>query len=292
MKRLLIIGASGLLGSKAMEIAQKGYAIAVSGTYNKNPIPIMAEMTDVKDNNGIYRLVGGLKPDVILDAHALNSVDYCEEHKSEARQVNVEGTLNVVEAARSVGAKTILVSSDYIFDGKKELYGESDEYSPLNVLGQTKVEMEELANARTHNLLIIRASGLYGAKSSTGKQSFVQFIIDKLQKGQATDVLTDQYLSFTLVDDLVLGIFKLVEKGSSGTFNVATPIPINKYEFALKIAEEYGLDKNLLNPVDSSQINQAAKRPKKVKFNISKFTRETGFRPRDVAEGIKWIKES
>ena len=233
-----------------------------------------------------------VNPKLVIDSHGLNNVDYAESHHEELWATNVEGSKNVAEASQKVGAKYIFISSDYVFSGKKKLYTEKDRPDPVNYLGKGKWALESLLEVLDIDYIIARTSGLYGKGSSTGKKSFIQFIVENLQKGVKTEVISDQYSSPTLVDDVTNSLFALSDANQRGIFNIVGKDCITKYDFAKHICREFKLDSGLISPCSTASISQAAKRPERVRMSTSKLRRITLKVPVGVREGLRIIHSS
>ena len=202
MEKLLVIGASGLLGSKAFELGSKNYE--TYGTYRNTNKEGLTQL-DVTDRKKVFDIIESIKPDIVFDSHALNNVDYCETHMDEAWAINVEGSRNIAEASKKVGAKYVFVSSDYIFSGNKKLYKETDKPDPLNYLGKTKWALQSFLEIMDIDSIVAITSGLYGKGSSTGKKSFIPFIVENLQKGTRTEVFS----VLSCVYSIVISLFTL-----------------------------------------------------------------------------------
>lgn len=288
MKKLLVIGASGLLGSKAIELRKEHYE--AYGTYAKNEREGLYKL-DVSDRTAVFSFIEEIRPDIVLDTHGLNNVDYGESHQEEVWKVNVEGSKTVAEASQRVGAKYIFISSDYVFSGTKSIYTEKDKPDPVNYVGRAKWATESLLEVLGIDYIAARTSGLYGRVSSTGKKSFVQFIVENVQKGVKTEVINDQYSSPTLVDDLARSLFALAEANATGVFNIVGRDCITKYEFAKAICKEFKLDESLITPCSTASISQAAKRPIKVKMSTRKLKQLIKQAPVGVKKGLKIIRE-
>ncbi len=288
MDKVLVIGASGLLGHKAMLLGSKKYKMY--GTYNahKTDGKNMFRL-DVTKKESVQRLIEKIKPDLVIDTHTLPNVDYCEEHPDEAWDVNVNGIRNAAEATRSLGAKFVYISTAFVFDGTKREYFETDAPNPVNCFGQTKLMGEALLTALDVNHIIVRTSMLYGF-GGTGKVSFIPWIINKLMAKEKIDVISDQFLNPTLVDKLVETIFKLYELDSSGIFHVTDKECMSKYEMSVAAARVFGLDHKLIIPITSAKMAMVAKRPKRISMNSSKVEMETGIKMLKVADGLKIFK--
>jgi len=124
-----------------------------------------------------------------VHAAALTDVDLCEKDKNLAFNVNVLGTKNVVEACKKVNAHLVYISTDYVFSGEKGYYSEQDETNPLNYYGFTKLEGEKIVESSNLSYLIARASVIYGSRPAAGKVNFALWAIEKLKKGDYSEVV-------------------------------------------------------------------------------------------------------
>ena len=298
--KLLVIGGSGLLGYKVAKMASNEHETFL--TYNYRSIQIegcTALKLDKCDRKAVFELLEKIKPDVVIDTAALHNVDYCETHPEEAWKVNVEGTRNVAEACKKIGAKIIFISTDYVFDGTKGYYTEEDTPNPLSYYAKTKLEAEKTIQSLDVNYIIARPSVIYGwnpnevsgLKSSSGKSvNFVVWALQKLEKGEEIKAVTDQYSSPTLADNLAEALLVMASSEKQGIYHTAGKDCVNRYEFTLKIAEVFGLDKSLIKPVTSEIFKQVAKRPKKCCLDVSKAEKDFGIRFLTVEEGLKLMK--
>jgi len=298
--KLLVIGGSGLLGYKVAKMASNEHETFL--TYNYRSIQVegcTALKLDKCDRKAVFELLEKIKPDVVIDTAALHNVDYCETHPEEAWKVNVEGTRNVAEACKKVGAKVIFISTDYVFDGTKGYYTEEDTPNPLSYYAKTKLEAEKTIQSLDVNYIIARPSVIYGwnpnevsgLKSSSGKSvNFVVWALQKLEKGEEIKAVTDQYSSPTLADNLAEALLIMASSEKQGIYHTAGKDCVNRYEFTLKIAEVFGLDKSLIKPVTSEIFKQIAKRPKKCCLDVSKAEKDFGIRFLTVEEGLKLMK--
>jgi len=299
--RLLVIGGSGLLGFKIAELAVEKFE--TFATYNFRPIKLKGcgfIQSDKCNRDDTLTLIKKLKPDVVIDTAALHNVDYCEAHQAEAWKVNVEGTRNVAGACREVGAKMIFISTDYVFDGKKGVYTEKDAPNPLHYYAKTKLEGENVVQEAGIEYAIARPSVIYGWNpgelaglgSSSGKSmNFVIWTINKLKRREEISIVTDQYSSPTLADNLAEVLLILSKSEKQGLYHTAGKTCINRFDFAKKIAEIFELDGSLIKPVTSDVFKQIAERPKKCCLDVSKAERELKVRFLTAEEGLTKMKE-
>jgi len=298
--KMLIIGGSGLLGYKTAKLAVKKHEVYT--TYRFRPVKIegsTAIVLDKCDRKLTFDVIHKIRPDVVVDTAALHNVDYCETHREEAWKVNVEGTRNVAAACKQVGARMIFTSTDYVFDGKRGYYTERDTPNPLNYYAKTKFEAENMLKDSGIDYLIVRPSVIYGwnpseisgLKSSSGKSmNFAIWALQKLRDRQQIQVVTDQYGSPTLADNLAEVLMVMIASGKQGIYHTAGKSCVNRYEFALKIAETFGIDKKLIKPVTSYVFKQIAERPKKCCLDISKVERNFRIKFLTVEQGLSEMK--
>ena len=289
------------MGFKVAELALREFE--TFATYNFRPIKLegcSSFQLDKCNRDETLALIKRLKPDVVIDTAALHNVDYCETHRDEAWKVNVEGTKNVADACREVNAKMIFISTDYVFDGKKGFYSEEDPPNPLHYYAQTKLEGEKVVKEAGMDYAIARPSVIYGwnpselagLRSSSGKSTnFAIWTINKLKKGEEINIVTDQYSSPTLADNLAEVLLVLAKSGKQGIYHTAGKTCLNRFDFAKKIAEIFELDGSLIKPVTSDVFKQVAERPKKCCLDVSKAERELKVRFLTAEEGLMKMKE-
>jgi len=247
MKKLLIIGISGLTGNRLAYLSTNSYE--VYGTYNKRPLTIdkcKIFPLDKTNKDKTTLLLTKIQPDVIIDCSALHNVDYCETHQEETWKVNVEGTMNLANICKLINARFIYISTDYVFDGTAQKYTEESETNPLNYYGISKLKAEERISNFGINYAIARTSLVFGwnpgelesKTSSSGKtMNFVIWALNKLRKNESLNIVTDQYSTPTLADNLAEYLLSLANSNFNGIFHTAGNECISRYEFTLKIAK-------------------------------------------------------
>ena len=287
--KLLITGASGLYGSKLAEIAvAKNYEVYSCDIQNLSVYGNFVKM-DISDKGLVEESFKSIKPDVVVHAATLTDVDKCELNKELAWRVNVEGTKNIAEAAKSTGSFLIYISTDYVFNGETGRYKESDKPDPINYYGLTKLKAEELVKSRP-DYFIARPSVIYGSTPAAGKVNFALWLIETLRKGEHVKIVTDQWNTPTLNTNLAEMTLEVVERKLTGTFHLCGATRVSRFEFAELIAEAFGLDKSLIDLALSSQFKWPAKRPMDSSLDTSKAQKILWNKPLEIGEALKRLK--
>jgi len=285
--RLIITGASGLLGSKVVNLAKQQYEVIP--LHNTNPLHPNSIQVDITNQNQVLHLFNKLKPSVVIHTASETNVDKCEIQKEQAWKINVEGTRNLAEACKKAGSKLLYISTDYVFDGEKGNYTEQDKPNPINYYGITKLEGENQV-IHSQNYVTLRTSVLYGWHP--WKQNFVTWIMNSLKQNKAIIVVEDHYNTPTLADNLAEIIIESIQKNLQGLYHASGSQRISRYEFALQIAKTFNLDHSLIKPIKMSQLTTwVAKRPKDSSLNISKMKTQLETKPLNIIEGLSKMKE-
>ena len=289
--KLLITGASGLYGSKLAEIAcAKDYTVYTRYNQHKPAYgnPIKFEISDKKSVEASFKKT---KPQVVVHAAALTNVDECEDNKELAWKTNVHGTRNIMEAARQNHVFPILISTDYVFNGQKGLYKETDPTDPINYYGLTKLKAEALVKGLLDEYCIARTSVVYGSTPAKGKINFALWVLNKLKSHEKVKVVTNQWNSPTLNTNLANMTLEIIECNLSGIFHLSGATRISRYHFAKQIAKNFNLDSNLIEPANSANFNWTAKRPQDSSLDTTKAQLELRAKPLPVDQALEKMKK-
>ena len=287
--KLLITGAIGLYGSKLAKMAVERNIEVYSSDVNELPVSGTFVKIDVSNKELVDEAFRRVKPDVVVHAATLTDVDKCELNKELAWKINVEGTRNIVDAAKGVGSFLIYISTDYVFNGEKGNYTELDQPDPINHYGVTKLAAEELVKAQDE-YLIGRPSVIYGSTPAAGKVNFVLWLIEALRRGERVKIVTDQWNTPTLNTNLAEMTLEAAKRHSTGIFHLCGATRVSRFEFAQLIAETFELDKSLIDPVSASQFKWPAKRPMDSSLDTSKAKVALKNKPLEINEALNRLK--
>jgi len=291
MERVLITGSNGLVGSNlAMELAKRKSIGLYLTSFGENRLSNYCNspffQCDISDHQKVNELVDNVKPDVIFHCAALSQVDYCEKNKEECLNVNVQGTKYLLKAASRYKSHFLFYSTDFVLDGKQDEYTEESHREPVNFYGSSKVEAEKSVVTYPYTYKIIRPILIYGQSPSVARGNFVKWVKTSLENNQSIKVVTDQFRQPTPLHHLIGASIQLKDVPTSEILNIAGRDRISVFRFANRIAEYYGLDKSLIEPVNASTFKEVGKRPFKTSFNLGKIQSLINYNPPSIEEGL------
>jgi len=289
--RLLITGASGLYGSKLAELATARNYEVYSGYSQDQPAFGAPIKFDVSDKNQVEKAFKKVNPEVVVHAATLTDVDKCETNRALAWKINVDGTKNMAEATKTSQAFLIYISTDYVFNGEKGNYKETDPPDPINYYGVTKLKAEEVVGGMLNEYCIARASVIYGSTPAAGKVNFALWVLNKLKKNEQAKIVTDQWNSPTLNTNMAEMTLEIIERRLTGTFHLSGATRISRYDFAKQIAETFDLDPNLLSPAKSAEFSWAAKRPRDSSLDTTKAQQTLKNKPLQINHALARMKQ-
>jgi dTDP-4-dehydrorhamnose reductase len=254
MKHPLILGVKGTLGTQLLK--------ALPGATGWD-----REDVDVLDFGSLRGKIEALeqKPEAIINCVAFNDVDGAEDHPDRAFALNGTYVGKLARYAREIGLPLVHYSTNYVFDGVKGEYAESDEPAPLSVYGKSKRRGEELALEAGGQAYVMRTAVIFGPKgpSDLSKKSFVDIMLDLSTKRDTIQAVADEINSVTYAPDLATATRDLLEsKPASGIYHATNSGEASWFDFAREIFRITGRAVTVL-PVPSTQFPRKAQRPPK-----------------------------
>lgn len=292
-KRILIIGSNGMLGQRLIHYyyTDENVELLCCSNEKESFIPgIDYRELDISVKKDVKKLFHEFYPDVVINAAAYTNVDKCETEKELAWKINVDGVENLMYFSKVIEAHLIQISTDYVFDGKDGPYSEDAPVNPIGYYGRTKLASENLLLASGGVYTIIRTNVLYGPVKF-GRPDFVKWVVTSLREGKEIKIVDDQYNNPTYIDDLVKAIDSAIQKNAVGIYNIGGREVLNRYEFTLRIADFFGLDKSLIKKIKTEELKQIARRPLKSGLKIEKAERELDYFPKSIEKSFEKMKE-
>lgn len=293
MKKLLVTGANGLLGKSLCRTAQKNKDYSVFGMYKDNK-PTLQDLTfscDICDKHLLDSAFRRISPDVVIHTAALTDVDKCELDKKSCWDVNAIGTKNVAEVCKAIDTHLVYISTDFVFDGEKDSrYKEDDKPHPINCYGASKFFGEKVVSSLERSS-IIRTSGIFGKRSSRGKQNFPLWVLESIRKKEQISVIHDQFYCPTFVQNLSDMTLEIVDRKMFGIFHCSGKTKTSRYEFAKLVAGSYDLDESYIVPKSFSEISFVAKRPKNTGLSTEKIWTMLKTKPLELQKAVGLFME-
>ena len=249
--RVLIIGASGFIGRYVSRRLADAVGHTVFSTYHDR-LPAVDGASwhrlEITDGAQLAALFSLAQPEVVVHLAAMADVGTAERNPEVAVAVNATATETIASLCKLHSTRLIFVSTEYVFDGQNGPYREDDPPAPTTQYGRTKLQAEQAAAALESNWSVLRTSIVYGWPAP-GRRNFVPWLVEHLSNGEAYHAPTNVYRSPVYVEHLVDGIERLVEVDDTGVHHVAGSDWVTMYEFAVIVADEFGLEPSLVIPV-------------------------------------------
>jgi dTDP-4-dehydrorhamnose reductase len=278
MAEILGTGLSGLVGSRIVELNPQyqftdlsldtGYDIlkpeSIEKVFAENPAEIVLHLAAFTDTNAAWDQKG--------DKSGL------------CYRLNVVGTQNIANLCKKYGKHLIHISTDFVFDGTKEKYFETDIPNPIDWYGQTKYEAEKIATGAT----IVRIAYPYRSNFPS-KTDLVRKIKSKLENHETLNLFSDQITTPTFIDDIAKGLALIIDKKPIGIYHLVGSSSQSPYDMALLIAKTFDLDSSLIK---ASSLTDYLKTPDarpyapNLALSNQKFVSKFGFTPKTLTEGL------
>jgi dTDP-4-dehydrorhamnose reductase len=286
----LITGASGLFGANLVLAAHEEHE--VTAVYHQHPIElegVQSVSADLCQPGKAKDLFDRFQPDWVIHCAADTSIDELESNPERAFRMNRDMAGNVAEAAHEIGAKMVHISTDAVFDGREGPYREGDPTEPVNVYGKSKLAGEQAVQAVYPEALIIRTN-IFGWNAQP-KSSLAEWFINNLMQGIPCKGFVDVVFNPLLVNHLWVIIKSLLKSDLWGVFHVGSDQCISKFEFGIRLAESFDLNKELISAVEIETGSLRAPRPKNTCLDCSKIRKVVNIELLDIESNISFFHE-
>jgi dTDP-4-dehydrorhamnose reductase len=265
-KHFLVTGCRGMLGAVLVD-----YLRTQNQTVTGTDLPD----ADLTDESVAARLIETARPTHIIHCAAYTNVDGAESNADLCERVNVGMTRNLARACKGSGVRLLMVSTDFVFDGRADAPYRTDvPTNPLSVYGRTKRDAEEALAGEMDNWAVARTAWLYGP----GKRNFVSGMFERLAKGMALRVVDDQRGCPTFTLDLMRRLVALVQTDATGVFHLVNGGETTWCGLTKRIAELGGFDPATVQPIATEEYPTPATRPRYSVLDCSRSW-EVGLEP-------------
>lgn len=249
--RILITGAKGLVGRALTEHCQASGDEVL--TYDHQAL-------DIADARAVESVIVGKRPDAVINCAAWTDVDGCEGDHERARQANALGPENLARASRKADAVLITISTDYVFDGRKEgFYTQRDQPVPISVYGKFKLEGERRAQAEHARTIVVRTGYIFGR----GGKNYLSNVVLRAERGEKLKAISDYWGTPTYGLDLSRRLRELAQLDLPGVYHVVNSGEGASFEtFSIEALRLAGLSTDGLEIVTSDSLGRPAPRPR------------------------------
>lgn len=276
VKKVLLTGASGFLGWNFCQQASNNYELV--GTYFRNqPADVDIEWIKINllDTPEIAKMIDRVKPDIVLHLAAIASPAFCEQHPALSHHINVYTAVAVAEATQKVGIPMIFSSTDLVFNGNSAPYTEDDFSYPLSQYGLQKQMAEESLLGDFDHVFVARLPLMFG-QTPVYTSNFYTEAIESLKEGEEIRAFVDEYRTMINTDVASTWLQKLIEYALNSELSnqekehllhIGGSESCSRYEFVVKMANHFGLDKQLIIPTMQKELDLIPSRPPNVSLD-------------------------
>jgi dTDP-4-dehydrorhamnose reductase len=283
--KILVTGAHGLLGRSLLQ--QQSDAELLGCGRSSEPVAERPYyQVQLLESGAAASLLEAVRPDWVIHTAALTNVDLCETERQQARQINLDIVALLAQACAQVDAGLVQLSTDYVFDGCDGPYSESDATHALSHYGQLKLESERCVLEAPIKGLVVRTLWLYGYIVEA-RPNLVTWPLAALGRGEKLSIVDDQWGNPTYVDDLAAVLLQLCRSGASGLYHMGGSDFLTRYQLVLQLADFFGLDTSLIEPVSTQTAGQQAPRPLRSGLRTEALETLLYYRPLGFTAGLQ-----
>jgi dTDP-4-dehydrorhamnose reductase len=269
--RVAVFGSSGQLGGAIYREAPN-LALGIGGRLDEPMIiECVPRSIDIVNETDTLGYLAATRPDWVVNVAAMTNVDAAEADPFHAIQINALGAANVARGARQVGARSLYVSTEAVFDGDyATAYREGDPCTPQSAYGVSKLAGEHLVRIADEEAFVVRTSWLYSGERGN---NFPTRLRHQLEAHQNTvPVVTDLVGNPTSTSVLSRAILRIIATPPEpGIYHIACQGAASKYEWAIEITEALGYDASRIGETTTDAYPTAARRSKHVDLSCEKF---------------------
>ena len=293
--KILVTGSNGLLGQKLVElISQTTNHKLLATARGENRLVVEGhdfayQPMDITNAQDVDKVIAGFLPDVVINTAGMTNVDECETNKEGCDALNVTAVQYLVDACTKHNIFLLHLSTDFIFDGEAGPYDENAEPNPISYYGESKLKGELIVKAASCPWAIARTVLVYGIAQNMSRSNIILWVKNSLEQQKPIKVVTDQWRTPTLAEDLAKGCLLIAEQRAEGIFNISGPDMLTPFDMAMDTVDFFKLDASFITSADSTTFTQTAKRPPKTGFIIDKAKTQLGYNPKSFKEGIAFV---
>jgi dTDP-4-dehydrorhamnose reductase len=281
MARLLITGGAGLLGLN-WALHRRNIDEVHTTLYRRNVVVegVHSHVVDLGNAAAVARLIDEVCPEVIVHTAGMTDVDGCQINPEKSYFENFETAKILANCCNESAVKLVHISTDHLSDGAKPLVCETDEIGPLNVYAMHKADAEKAILNHAKNALVIRTS--FFGWGPEYRRSFSDHVLDNLSNGVSSQMFDDVFFTPISTRRLIALTHEALDFGLQGVLNICGHERISKYEFSTRLAEAFGYDGEVIQPVQAFRQRDKTPRPSDMSLSNKKMAAKLGCPQLDI----------
>ena len=287
--KLLITGASGLLGHPLCRLARRRWAVC--GIYRRHAPQvsgITSIQTDLRGLDQLSALIRRLQPEAVIHAAAVADINYCQAHPQSSAVLNVDVPLRLAEACAELGIVYLFVSTDLVFDGRQAPYSEMRRVNPLSTYARQKVQAERAVLHRYPRAQVCRLPLMFGVSPYSAHQFSYRMLMNICQE-RPLSLFTDEFR--TPVDNCSAAVGILTVLGrASGLLHLGGRTRVSRYDLGILMARALNKVPSMVRPVTIAELSLTAPRAPDVSLD-SRRASALGFAPALLEAGVEKVVE-
>lgn len=285
--KLLVTGSSGLLHKYFFGMADDSTEIAILSR-SRPEYAYKFYRSDIRDLPNVRKIVSSVKPDVIVHAAGISDIDTCQKNKALAIETNIVASLNLTEAARTINAKFVYLSSSNVYGGESKTYNEKSQRNPANFYAYTKKVVEDYVRDLHNKYAVVRFTNLYGIPPKNSRTNLVKSLFIHGTRRRTLNCVSDRYTNFLYAGDAAKLLWRVVKsKNGKESVNFGGQSLLSFYEFACMVKEALHINNIILNPVKFSALEGRAPRAKVLRLSNSLAKKQYGVSASSFEESMK-----
>ncbi len=285
---VFITGGSGLLALNWALSIRDRYAVTLGIHERKISLDGVDTCHCVLESvDAIQRVFGEIQPALVIHAAGLTSVEGCESNPKDASNANIKLAENVARACSILGISLVHISTDHLFAGDMAMIDERQPVTPINIYGRTKADAESRVMDIYPETLIVRTN--FFGWGSAYRSSFSDVIIESLRSEKELTLFKDVFFTPIHISTLASAVHDLVALKASGIHHVVGDERISKYDFGIKVAEYFKLDKSLIKPGLLKDCARLVQRPLDMSLSNNKTCKVLDRKLGGVDENLTYL---